>query len=290
MSPRLTVDARAALDRAGLSRRRFIQGSGALLVAFAWDGAVGTTGEALAQGINGRSSPRLDSWIAVGEDGTVTAYTGKCEFGQGLYTAQMQLVAEELALPMERVRLVQCDTAVTPDQGTTSGQQSHPANFNNSNLALAAATAREALTRLASEQLSVAAAGLVVEDGVIRAATDASKRVTYAALLGGKRFDVPLDPRAQRKHPRPGRCWAQRCHAWTLPSSSPGTPSSSTPFACPACCMAGWCVPRLSVPRWRSATKPRWPPFPEWSRLWFAATSWASWPRKRGRPCKRLRG
>jgi len=201
MSPRLTANAREALDKAGFSRRRFIQGSGALLVAFAWDGAVGTAGEALAQGINGRSSPRLDSWIAVGEDGTVTAYTGKCEFGQGLYTAQMQLVAEELALPMARVRLVQCDTASTPDQGTTSGQQSHPANFNRSNLALAAATAREALTRLASERLGVAAAGLVIEDGVIRAAADASKRVTYAALLGGRRFDVSLDERARRKHP-----------------------------------------------------------------------------------------
>ena len=30
-----------------------------------------------------------------------------------------------------------CDTAVTPDQGTTSGAQSHPANFNQANLALA---------------------------------------------------------------------------------------------------------------------------------------------------------
>ncbi|HEY6508382.1 MAG TPA: molybdopterin cofactor-binding domain-containing protein, partial [Vicinamibacterales bacterium] len=201
MSQRLTDDARDAFDRAGLSRRRFIQGSGALFVAFAWNAAVGRAGDALAQGINGRSSPRLDSWIAVAEDGTVTAYTGKCEFGQGLHTAQLQLVAEELGLPIARVRLVQCDTAVTPDQGTTSGQQSHPANFNHSNLALAAATAREALTRMASERLGVAAAGLVAEDGVIRATADASKRVTYAALLGGKRFDLALDERAQRKHP-----------------------------------------------------------------------------------------
>ena len=38
-------------------------------------------------------------------DGTVTAYTGKCELGQGLYTAQMQLVAEELVVPIDRVRL-----------------------------------------------------------------------------------------------------------------------------------------------------------------------------------------
>jgi len=201
MSQRLTAGAREALGRAGLSRRRVIQGSGALLVAFAWDGAIGAAGEVLAQGINGRSSPRLDSWIAVAEDGSVTAYTGKCEFGQGLYTAQLQLVAEELGLPIGRVRLVQCDTAVTPDQGTTSGQQSHPANFNHANLALAAATAREALTRMASERLGVAPADLVVEGGVIRASTDITKRVTYAALLGGQRFNLALDERAQRKDP-----------------------------------------------------------------------------------------
>ena len=67
----------------------------------------------------------------------MTAYTGKCELGQGLYTAQMQLVAEELGVPFDRVTLIQCDTALTPDQGTTSGAQSHPTNFNQRNLALA---------------------------------------------------------------------------------------------------------------------------------------------------------
>ena len=113
-----------------------------------------------AQGFNGTSSPQLDSWIAIGRDGIVTAYTGKCDFGQGLYTAQMQLVAEEVGVPLNRVRLVQCDTSVTPDQGTTSGQQSHPTNFNHSNLALAGATAREALVRLAAARLGAPAADL----------------------------------------------------------------------------------------------------------------------------------
>ena len=47
---------------------------------------------------------QLDSWIAVAADGTVTAYTGKCELGQGMLTAQMQLVAEELCVPLARVR------------------------------------------------------------------------------------------------------------------------------------------------------------------------------------------
>ena len=73
----------------------------------------------LAQGPFGtRAShvdPRqLDSWIAIAADGTVTAYTGKCELGQGMLTAQMQLVAEELSVPIDRVTLIQGDTAVCP--------------------------------------------------------------------------------------------------------------------------------------------------------------------------------
>jgi len=73
---------------------------------------------------------KLDSWLAVGADGTVTAYTGKCDFGQGIFTAQTQLVAEELCVAVTRVKLIQCDTDICPDQGTTSGSQSTPTNFN----------------------------------------------------------------------------------------------------------------------------------------------------------------
>src|SRR5262249_57659142 len=122
----------------------------------------------------------VESWGAVRGGGGVKAYTGKCELGQGLYTAQKQLIAEELCVPFDRVKLIQCDTALTPDQGTTSGAQSHPTNFNDKNLALAGATAREALLQRASAQLGVPVDRLAVEDGVIRARADSSKSVSYA--------------------------------------------------------------------------------------------------------------
>src|SRR4029079_5193463 len=125
-------------------------------------------------------APRqLDSWIAVNADGTVTGYTGKCELGQGMLTAQTQLVAEELSVPIERVHIVQCDTETTPDQGTTSGSHSTPPNFNEENLALAAATAREALLGLASTRLGAPVDRLTVGGGSISVAGDQSKRVTY---------------------------------------------------------------------------------------------------------------
>ena len=63
--------------------------------------------------------------------------------------------------------LIQCDTASTPDQGTTSGSQSTPTNFNERNLALAAATAREALLRLASAAPGRPRRSLEAADGVV---------------------------------------------------------------------------------------------------------------------------
>jgi nicotinate dehydrogenase subunit B len=132
----------------------------------------------------------------------VTAYTGKCELGQGIYTAQVQLVAEELSVPPARVRLVQCDTAASPDQGTTSGSQSTPVNFNDRNLALAAATAREALIHLGSERLGIPADQLTTSDGVVHATADSARRIGYGDLLAGKRFNVPLSTTAKRKTAR----------------------------------------------------------------------------------------
>ena len=146
-----------------------------------------------------RVAAQLDSWLAIGADGRVTAYTGKCELGQGIYTVQMQLVAEELSVPLARVTLIQCDTSVAPDQGTTSGSQSTPTNFNEANLAQACATAREALLRLGAERLGVPVDRLTVADGVISVKGRASTRVSYGNLVGGKKFNLTLSPTAKRK-------------------------------------------------------------------------------------------
>ncbi len=182
-----------------VSRRDFLKGTGALVVTFSAAGIAGR--RASAQGL-GRPGAQLDSWIAIAQDGSVKAWTGKCELGQGLYTAQTQLIAEELVVPLERVALVHCDTDLTPDQGTTSGAQSHHANFNRTNLALAAATAREALLRLAAERLGAPVEQLQVKDGVVSMASDPSKTVSYGSLIGGRTFDLRLDPNAKRRHPR----------------------------------------------------------------------------------------
>jgi CO/xanthine dehydrogenase Mo-binding subunit len=200
----LTPDALAALKRSGFSRRDFLKRSGALFVTFSVFGiesALAPANAQIFQGLASGSPPpgQLDSWLAIAADGTVTAFTGKEELGQGIVTAQTQLVAEELCVAFDRVKLVYCDTAYTPDQGYTSGSQSHPANFNHNNLAQAAATAREALFRLASERLGTPMDQLTATDGVISAKNDPPKKVNYGDLLGGKKFNLALDRNAKRK-------------------------------------------------------------------------------------------
>jgi CO/xanthine dehydrogenase Mo-binding subunit len=118
-----------------------------------------------------------------------------------MQTAQTQLVAEELSVPIDRVTLIQCDTDVCPDQGTTSGSQSTPTNFNERNLGQAGATARETLLRLASKKLGVAVDQLAIAAGVVTVAADPSKRVTYGELVAGKKFNVAVDAKATRKAP-----------------------------------------------------------------------------------------
>src|SRR5258708_2070264 len=96
-----------ALARAGFSRRTFMKGTGALIVSFSMGGVsrtldaqqtrAGAFGEPAASG----SPPanEVDSWIAIASDSSVTAYTGKEQLGQGMSTAQMQLVAQQLCVP-----------------------------------------------------------------------------------------------------------------------------------------------------------------------------------------------
>jgi len=197
----LTEAAVAALREHGFSRRQFLKGSGALVVAFSVAELADTLGIApekmLAQG--GNTPQALDSWIAIGADGNVVVYTGRADMGQGTYTVQYQLAAEELSVPMSRIRLVECDTAMTPDQGTSSGSQCHPVNFNHENLAQACATARESLVAMAASRLGASANDLTVVDGVVTHKSDATKKVSYGELIGGKRFDMAIKKDAKRK-------------------------------------------------------------------------------------------
>ena len=130
------------------SRRRFLAGGGAIVLAFSLDPRVFAQGARLPGNLE--RNPMLDSWIGVGGDGTITIFTGKAELGQGIRTALMQVAADQLAVPFERIALVTADTARTPDEGYTAGSNS----MKDSGTAIlnAAAQARELLVAEAAKR------------------------------------------------------------------------------------------------------------------------------------------
>ena len=167
-----------------------MQGSGALVVGF----SIGGLSAAAAQTdgiIRGIDPAILDSWIAIARDGSVTVYTGRVDLGTGTEIVLAQFAAEELDVPVERVRVIMGDTRVTPDQGKTTAslnviRGSQP-------IRIAAAEARAALLTMASEALGMPEAELQVHEGIVHPMGLPDAGVSYGELIGGRNFSIALE-------------------------------------------------------------------------------------------------
>lgn len=113
----------------------------------------------------GETPSELSAWLHVGEEGTVTVYTGKAEVGQNIRTSLTQVVAEELPTPLDSIRLVMGDTDLTPYDRGTFGSRTTPTMA--PQLRKAAAAARQLLITLAAEQWNVEGDSIVVADGKV---------------------------------------------------------------------------------------------------------------------------
>jgi nicotinate dehydrogenase subunit B len=179
-----------------LSRRGFLASSGALVVSVAVDAIPG--GRALAQAVNAGPYPdrdflQLDTWIVIHPNNTATFFVGKTDGGQGTGTAFRQMMCDELDMAYDQTSLVMGTTDITPDQGGSGG--SDGVERDGWPMRRIAAEARRVLLELGSERLGVPVAELTVRNATIAAKADARKSVTYAELVGGKRFDVALTGR-----------------------------------------------------------------------------------------------
>ena len=181
-------------DAADCGRRAFLSAAGAMIVTLA--APPGWSAIAFAEPVPaGTTRPpftpdQLDSWIAINPDGTVSAFLGKVDGGQGVDVAIAQIVAEELDVPYEGVTVVMGDTATTINQGGASG--STGVQKGGATMRDTAAEARRVLIELASRRLSVPAPQLTAADGIIFAPADPAERVSYAELIGGRFFNTPL--------------------------------------------------------------------------------------------------
>ena len=143
--------------------------------------------------------------------------------GQGTDIGWIKMIAEELDLPTDRVSMVQGHTDVTINMGGASGSTGIWKGGHT--MRLVAAEARRILVEMAAERLGVPAERLTVNDGVVSDKNDASKKVSYGELIGGRHFDRPsstgtrISATISPSRPRPSR----NRRANTRPSARPGT-------------------------------------------------------------------
>ena len=177
------------MDSKTISRRQVLKGAGALVVYF---NLFGPASRVLAQvGAPGAEpeAASLDSWIAIGRDGSVTVFTSRVDLGTGIETALAQIVAEELDVPFKQIRMEVGDTTKTVDQGITAG--SRTIERAGPQLRQAAAAARQQLLKLASAKLGAPVEQLRVTDGVV-SVMGSGKKASYGSLVGGKPFHLQI--------------------------------------------------------------------------------------------------
>ncbi|HEY7389360.1 MAG TPA: molybdopterin cofactor-binding domain-containing protein [Bryobacteraceae bacterium] len=178
--------------RGTISRRDWLKAGGALVVGFSLNTRAGRA-QSGAEPAKPLDPKEVDSFLAIHADGSVTVYTGKVDVGTGLSIAVRQMAAEELGIPVERINLIEGDTGLSPDQGGTGG--STGLTRGGSEVRQAAATARQALLRMAAGKLNRPASDLTIADGEVWPIGGGAS-VTLAALMGDRRFDLKVDPNA----------------------------------------------------------------------------------------------
>src|ERR1035437_1529448 len=165
--------------RSGIQRRDFLKflGGGILILFNPFESFSQKSTAPQAE----RSLPKdFNAFLHIAENGMVSCFTGKIEMGQGPITALVQMMADELEVPFESVKIIMGDTDLCPwDEGTwgsTSIREFGP------KMRAAAAEARAVLLELAAEQLKVPVSQLEAANGVITDTQDKSKKVSYAQL------------------------------------------------------------------------------------------------------------
>src|SRR5262249_34609582 len=129
----------------------------------------------------------IGAWLHIGQDGTITAHTGKTEVGQNIRTSLTQAVAEELHCPVASVKLLMADTDLVPFDMGTFGSMTTPMMA--PQLRRAAAAAREMLIDLAAAKLQADRGSLKVSDGKV---IGGGKTLTFAELTQGQQLSKQI--------------------------------------------------------------------------------------------------
>ncbi len=188
-----------------ISRRAVLAGTGALIVSCslprvsAGAAVKGSDAPLPRPTLPGslEKTPWIDAWIRIDADNTVTAFTGKAELGQGIRTALLQVVAEELDVAWDRLSLVTADTGRTPNEGFTAG--SHSVQDSGTALRHAAAQARDILVAEAARRFHLPVDQLRAEAGSVRGPD--GLQLTYGQLISSELLHAEAQPTSRLRDP-----------------------------------------------------------------------------------------
>ncbi len=136
-------------------------------------------------GLGGGAPDKATAEVEAFDDGTVEVRISSAEMGQGLPGVLAAIAAEELGLPLSRVRVLLSDTDLTPDGGPTTASRQ---TFVSGNACrYASRQLREVLALAASERLDARPDEVMFENGTVRAngrAADFGQAVRWAKEEG----------------------------------------------------------------------------------------------------------
>lgn len=201
------------------NRRTFLATtSSALVVGFNLEAAAATA--PVLSKPKAVAKDRVESFVAVNADGTVTVHVGKVDLGTGTRTALAQMAADELDVAFDKVAMVMGDTATTPDQWITGANLTIAQG--GTEMRRACATARAALIERAAGRLGVPAADLVTVDGAVHLKANPGQRITYAALVDGQPLALKVDDKAPLKKAADYRVVGQSVRRVDIPAKLTG--------------------------------------------------------------------
>ncbi|MEW4568416.1 molybdopterin cofactor-binding domain-containing protein [Tautonia sp. JC769] len=187
-----------------LDRRDFLRSLGGGLVvlcllgrAEAQESRRGRTGG----GGSGGEPREIGAWLQIGEDGTITAFTGKVEVGQNARTSLAQAVADELRVPVDAVAMVMGDTDRVPYDRGTFGSRTTPTMA--PQLRRAASAARSILVGLAADEWGVERSEIELADGAVTH-PPSNRSIGFGALTQGRRLVEAIE---EDDAPRPRDRW-----------------------------------------------------------------------------------
>ena len=120
--------------------------------------------------------------VEVDNGGGVVLYSGINSVGQGIATALSQIVADEMCVSIDEVRVVHGDTAQVPyGNGSNASRRTV---MGGSAAVGACRKVKDKLLRLASAELEIDAGDLVLEDGRVSVRGAPERSLDFAALAG----------------------------------------------------------------------------------------------------------